>query len=110
MSCPAHPLVDKHGVRSHFIRNDHSLEGVCLKKVAWYAEFKVFWYCIRLVGTELLKLTLLHLHTVLLALAIPPAKDTFFQVAMIACFGSNVSVPTYRTKSLCKKLIILKTK
>ena len=29
-----------------------------------------------------------------LAVGIPPAKETFFQVAMRTCFGWNVSVPT----------------
>ena len=36
----------------------------------------------------------LHSLTILLAEGIPPAKLTFFQVAMTMCLGRNVSVPT----------------
>ena len=32
--------------------------------------------------------------TVRLAVGMPPANDTFFQVAIITCFGSNLVVPT----------------
>ena len=42
----------------------------------------------------LVGLVLSFILTVLLATEIPPAKVTFFQVAMMTCFGSNVSVPT----------------
>ena len=74
---PAHPLVVEDRVAPDLVRHDHSLESVGLKHKK----------CL-FVSRNQLK------HTVRLAIGIPPANETFFQVTMTTCLGSNVSVPT----------------
>lgn len=74
---PAHPLVVEDGVAPDLVSHNDGLKSICLKRI-----FKFF----RLLES--------FNHTVRLAIGIPPAKETFFQVAITTCFGSNVSVPT----------------
>ena len=75
---PAHPLVVEDRVAPDLVRHDYSLKSICLQTI--FLHSFVFWNQFN--------------HTVRLAIGIPPANETFFQVAITTCFGSNVSVPT----------------
>ena len=93
----------------YLIGNNHCLERICHTpggllrlRSAGLFDYNIIIICTMLyiIWTSYMLASMcptwfwIEFEYICLAVGIPPAKETFFQVAMRTCFGWNVSVPT----------------